>query len=544
MPHRWVIVDSQWGAEDAMANSQLAIVADDSPPAGRYAATMRLGVIDVGSNSVHMLIADVNRQGDIEVADRAKEMVRLGHKSFMTGSLTEAAMELTVRSLSYFKRLLKVRQVNRIRAVATSAVREADNRAPFIARIKDETGIALEVISGEEEARLIYRAARHALGLEGGPHLLVDVGGGSVELVLVKDGAPLWMRSVKLGVARLTEQFLVNDPPSPAERKRLERHLETEIGDLMRKARRAGVEDAIGTSGTINTLVAMARAARGEELGRLHGAAASAAEITRIKRELCENRAADRAELPGIDAKRTDLMPAAGILVDCIMRLSGTRSLTACTWAMREGLLLELAGVDERGGSVAARRRSVEALARRFNGENDHGRQVARLSLGLFDGTAEVLDLPPGSRELLEYAALLHDIGHAIDHDRHNRHSYYLIKNGELLGFTPAEIEIIAQVARGHRKQAPSLDAPELRALGAGKRKIVRGLAALIRIADALDRSHFGVIENLEIRHDPGRLVICVASNGYRPDLELWTCERRTDLLAKLADRRVVLEPR
>jgi exopolyphosphatase / guanosine-5'-triphosphate,3'-diphosphate pyrophosphatase len=527
-----------------MATGQIAMAAfGDSSPGARYAETMRLGAIDVGSNSVHMLIADVNRQGDIEVVDRAKEMVRLGRKSFITGSLTEESMELTVRSLSYFKRLLKIRRVNRIRAVATSAVREARNRAAFINRVRSETGIALRVITGEEESRLIYRAARHALGLEGGPHLLVDVGGGSVELVLVKGGKPLWMRSVKLGVARLTERFLASDPPSTSERKRLEKHLEGEIGDLMRQARRTGVEDAIGTSGTINTLVAMARAARGEEIGRLHGASASAAEVADIAAELAETHQYARAELPGIDAKRADLMPAAGILADFILRRSGAALLTACTWAMREGLLLEMAEVDARGGSEAARRRSVEALARRFNRANDHGRQVARLGRALFDGAAKLLDLPPSARELLEYAALLHDIGHSIDHDRHNRHSYYLIKNGELLGFTPPEIEIIAQVARGHRKQAPSLDSPELRALGAGKRKIVRGLAALIRVADALDRSHFGVVKRLSVTHDGRSLVIAVGSNGYRPDLELWTCERRTDLLAKLADRRVVLRP-
>jgi len=518
--------------------------ADDSVIPERYAYTMRLGAIDVGSNSVHMLIADVNRRGDIEVVDRAKEMVRLGRKSFITGRLTEESMELTVRSLSYFKRLLKIRRVNRMRAVATSAVREARNRAQFIERVTNETGIALQVIPGEEEARLIFRAARHALGLEGGPHLLVDVGGGSVELVLVRDGQPLSMHSVKLGVARLTEQFLTGDPPTASQRKRLEKHLEGEIGALMRTARKAGVVDAIGTSGTINTLVAMARASRGEELGRLHGASASAIEVARISREICEAETRARIELPGIDAKRADLMPAAGILADYIMRRSEAAELIACTWAMREGLLLDLAEVDNRAGSVEVRRRSVEALARRFNGANEHGKTVARLALALFDGTAAALGLPAIARELLEYAALLHDVGHSIDHDRHNRHSYYLIKNGEMLGFTPNEIELIAQVARGHRKQAPSLDAPELRVLAAGKRKIVRGLAALIRVADALDRSHFGVVKELKVSYSPGCVTITVGANGYKPDLELWTCERRTELLAKLMDRRVVLEQR
>ncbi|HVC43575.1 MAG TPA: Ppx/GppA phosphatase family protein [Candidatus Binataceae bacterium] len=502
---------------------------------------MRLAAIDVGSNSVHMLIADVSRDGHIEVVDRVKEMVRLGRKSFTTGRLTEESMDLAVRALMNFRHLLQVRRVHRMRAVATSAVREASNRTAFIQRIRKETGLAVEVISGNEEARLIFQAARHALGLEGGPHLLVDVGGGSVELVLVKDGRRLWMHSVKLGAARLAERYLTDDPPTAAQRKRLTRHLENEIGDLMRQARHAQAVRAIGTSGTINTLVAMARAARGEELGRLHGASASAAEVTHLASQLCEANAALRAELPGMDAKRSDLMPAAAMLADFVLRKAGVADLTACTWALREGLLLGLVRNTSGRTSIDARRRSVTMLARRFCGANRHGQQVARLSLKLFDETALVLGLPAESRELLEYAALLHDVGHAIDHDRHNRHSYYLIKNTELLGFDPVEIEVIAQAARGHRKQAPSLDSPELRSLTAGRRRVVRGLAAILRVADALDRSHFGVVRKIDIRYAPGRLVIEVGAQRDRADLELWSGERRTDLLSKLLDRRVVL---
>src|SRR5215469_4272624 len=238
---------------------------------------MRLAAIDVGSNSVHMIIADVAPEGHLEVVDRVKEMVRLGRRSFTTGRLTEEAMDMAVHALANFRKLADVRRVGRMRAVATSAVREAQNRTEFIKRIRRETGIAVEVISGVDEAKLIFVAARHALGLEGGPHLLLDVGGGSAELVLVKDGRPLWMRSVKLGAARLTEHFLTDDPPTVAQRRRLEKHLDSQIGELMQKARRAKVMRVIGTSGTINTIVAMARASRGEELGRLHGAVASAA---------------------------------------------------------------------------------------------------------------------------------------------------------------------------------------------------------------------------------------------------------------------------
>ncbi|HVN64498.1 MAG TPA: hypothetical protein VMT58_07655, partial [Candidatus Binataceae bacterium] len=160
---------------------------------------MRLAAIDIGSNSMHMIVADVARKGQIDVVDRVKEMVRLGRRSFTTGRLSAEAMEFAVRAMVTFKRLARVRRVVRMRAVATSAVREARNRAEFIRRIKRETGIKVEVISGLDEARLIFQAARHAMGLDGGPHLLIDVGGGSVELVLVRDGRPLWMRSVKLG---------------------------------------------------------------------------------------------------------------------------------------------------------------------------------------------------------------------------------------------------------------------------------------------------------------------------------------------------------
>jgi len=171
-------------------------------------------------------------------------------------------------------------------------------------------------------------------------------------------------------------------------------------------------------------------------------------------------------------------------------------------------------------------------------------RQVARLALKLFDATAPVLGLPRTSRELLEFGALLHDIGHAIDHDRHNRHSYYLIKNAELFGFDTDEIEVIAQVARGHRKQAPKLDSPDLKPLSPAKRRVIRGLAAILRVADALDRSHFGVVKNIEVRYSPGRLIVGVDSKREKADLELWTCQRRTDLLSRLLDRQVILQRR
>jgi exopolyphosphatase/guanosine-5'-triphosphate,3'-diphosphate pyrophosphatase len=503
---------------------------------------VRLAAIDLGSNSVHMVVAEVSPDGRIAVVDRVKEMVRLGRRAFTTGKLTADTMELAERAMTTFGRLARARHVKRLRVVATSAVREARNGAAFVRRLRRATGLPVDVISGLDEAHLIFRAVRHAMDLTGGPYLLVDVGGGSVELALVADGRPLWIRSVPLGVARLSERFLPNDPPTGRNVRALERHIERTIGDLLDRARRRGVVAAIGTSGTVNTLVAMARVERGEDTGRLHGASATREELQQIRRRVLALDAWSRAELPGMDAKRVDLIPAAAVLLDVILARARVPYLTVCGWALREGVLLELAGVNGGGaGTTAGRRRSVMALGRRYAGDNAHGRQVAWLATELFDATAGTLGLPAGGRELLEHAALLHDIGHAVDHDRHQRHSYYLIRNSELLGFDPDEIEVIALVARGHRKQAPKPSDPEVQSLPGSKRKLVRGLAALLRIADALDRTHFGVVKSLHIAKAAGRFVIEVDAGAENAELELWAAERRIDLLSRLLDRPVVL---
>src|SRR6266516_381778 len=442
--------------------------------------------------------------------------------------LSAAAMDLAVGAVKTFARLAHARRVVHMRAVATSAVREARNGMAFVRRLRRETGLPVKVITGAEEARLIFRAAQHALGLHGGPHLLLDVGGGSVELVLVHEGRPLWLRSLPLGAARLAERFLASDPPTPRQVARLEKHLEGELGSLLTSARHAGVARVIGTSGTVNTLVAMAATAR---------------EVRRMRRRLLALSAGRRAELPGMDAKRVDLMPAAAVLADFVLARTGAAELMACAWALREGVLLELAGVrrDPVAGAERDRRRAVEALAGRFAGANPHGRHVARLALALFDGTAAALGLPARARELLHHAALLHDIGHAIDHNRHHHHSCYLIRNMELVAFDPLEIEIIAQVARGHRKQAPKLADPELQALPRAARRVVRGLAALLRTADALDRTHFSAVRRLRVALSTARLVIEIEADAEEAELELWAAERRADLLARLLDRPVVL---
>jgi exopolyphosphatase/guanosine-5'-triphosphate,3'-diphosphate pyrophosphatase len=504
---------------------------------------VRFAAIDLGSNSVHMLIADVSAEGHIQVVDRVKEMVRLGRRAFITGRLSQSSMDLAVHALTTFGRLARLRGVERVSAVATSAVREARNGPDFVQRLRRETGFKVRVISGAQEARLIFHAARHALGLRGGPHLLVDIGGGSVELVVVHDGRARLMHSLPLGAARLTDRFITSDPPTRAQIRRLEEHLERQLGKLLRRLRHGGVMRAIGTSGTINTLVGMVGAERGADATRLHGALAPAGAIARLRRRLVSLPAARRAELAGMDTKRVDFMPAAAVLVDFLLERSGAPELVACGWALREGLLLDLVRRTRGRRPLASvvRRRSVEALGAKFAGPNAHGRHVARLATTLFDATAATLGLARPARELLEYAALLHDIGHAIDHDRHHRHTYYLIRNAELLGFDAQEVAVIAHAARGHRKQVARPAATGSDRLPARAWRVARALAALLRVADGLDRTHFGVVKRVTPRLDDDRLVIGVDAGGEDAELEVWAASRRTDLLARLLDRPIEL---
>ncbi len=507
---------------------------------------MRLATIDIGSNSIHLVIADVASDGGITVVERAKEMVRLGRGVFITGRISRDAMNLGVRTLRTFARLARVRRAERIRAVATSAVREAQNGDVLVTRARREAGLQVKVISGREEARLIYRAAAHSLGLDGSPYLLVDVGGGSVELALVRGGGPLWLHSLPLGVARLTEQFLPIDPPTPKQRRQLVAYLEEELYDLLRDVRRFGTTRAVGTSGTVHVLVGMVHAARGEQPTRLHGTSVTRRDIAHVRRVVLGCEPGRRLTLPGMDAKRADLMPAAVILLESILRGGRIQELVACGWALREGILLDLARVPvlANASREQIRRRSVEALGRRFAGENAHGNQTARLAAILFDATARMLGLPEASRELLEHAALLHDIGRTIDHEDHHQHSAYLIRNAELLGFDPEEIDMIAGVARGHRKQPPKRSDPELCGLPATARRTVRTLALLLRLADALDRTHFSVVKDLACSLTDRRLMMEIETGGENADLELWAANRRAAALSRLLERPVVLRQR
>jgi exopolyphosphatase/guanosine-5'-triphosphate,3'-diphosphate pyrophosphatase len=497
---------------------------------------MKIAAIDIGSNSIHMVVVEVQGSGGFRVIEREKEMVRLGAGTLARGNLSADAMKRGLAVLTKYRQLARNHRVDKVVAVATSAVREARNGEDFLERVGRETGIWPRVVSGEGEARLIYLAALHSIHLEGKRALVVDIGGGSLELCLGAGRRLDWAVSEKLGVLRMTERFVRSDPLSAKDEARLEGAVAKAIAPHVAAVREAGFECVVGTSGTILALGAMARFAEDGRLPEtLHHVTVSARAIHELREQLVASTERERLRLPGMDERRADLVVAGAVLLDTVLESFGVPELILCEWALREGILLDY--IDKHPRSLARaeaipdpRRRSVVSLAERCAFDEAHARHVASLSLSLFDQTREKHGLEERERALLEYAALLHDIGHHISYPGHHKHTYYLIKNGGLRGFDPVEIELLANVARYHRRGHPRKAHAEFGALPKPARGVVRVLAGILRVADALDRSHRQAIRTLTVAERGGTLRIRGEATGDC-ELELWGVLRRTPLL-------------
>jgi exopolyphosphatase/guanosine-5'-triphosphate,3'-diphosphate pyrophosphatase len=509
---------------------------------------MRIAAIDVGSNSIHMIVAEARPDGHFIVLDRAKEMVRLGEKSLTTGRLQKAAMDRGIRTLATFKSIAVRHGVTRIRAVATSAVREAKNGGEFIQRIYDEIGIRVRVIPGREEARLIHLGVDQVEDLSGPPSLIVDIGGGSVEIVLAEKNRPPELHSLKLGVARVSERFFTHDPPRSKEVARLEKYLHAELEPALATAAKRRVKRVIGTSGTMLSLISMSAHQLGVHPGtQVHGLAVPAEAISRLRRVLLRANREGRLAMRGMDEKRVDMIASGAVLADVVLRRVGATRIQACTWALREGLLQDFIakhakGIEESARIADVRRRSVVRLMRRFGSPQAHSEQVARLSLRLFDQLRGRLGLRAESRGWLESAALLHDVGHLIEHEEHHRHSHYLIVNSDLYGFRREELEAIGQIAlHHHRKGVPKPGEAGGTPLPPDIWRQVKACAALLRLAEGFDRSHYDAVSDVKVRGRGRRVIVELITQETDAPLELWEARRRTDLLERLLGAEVVL---
>jgi exopolyphosphatase/guanosine-5'-triphosphate,3'-diphosphate pyrophosphatase len=485
---------------------------------------MRIAAIDIGTNSIHMIVCRIRPDLSFEVVDREKDMVRLGAGGLGGRRLTPSSMSVALQTLSKFKRLAESHGVDEIIAAATSAVREAANGADFIGAVNRDVGIRVRVISGTEEARLIHQAALYAAGVGPRPAVVIDIGGGSTEITAGTSRRMQLGRSFKLGAIRLTERFAGTDPLVKRDERRLTRFIRRETGAFIRQLRKRGFDRVIGTSGTILSLGALA--AGKSAAADVRNLRVSARSLHRLRKTLVRLPLKDRLDLPGLDPRRADLAVAGAVLFDTLIDALKVEEFTLCDFALREGLVLDY---------IQKNQAHIRKLAERCNYLPDHAQQVARLATALFDATRGDHGLGDREREWLEYASLLHDIGVHISYERHHKHSYYLIKHGDLRGFDPGEVEIIALAARYHRQREPKKSHEGFRTLDRTGRRTVKMLAALLRLAEGLDRSHAQVLSSVGVERDKDGLRIKLEATGDS-ELELWAAKRHSAVLASLLD--------
>lgn len=500
-------------------------------------APRRIAAIDIGSNSVRQIVADVTADGVITVVDEMKEAPRLGADLEATGLLGTQSMTRAAEAIGRMATLARQLGATRVEAVATSAVRDAANAEQFVARVRQEAGLQIRVIQGEDEARLSYLSALAHFDLGAGRTVVMDIGGGSLELALSADGVLDDLISLPFGALRLTERYL-QDGSTPKALRRLRRDVRDGLRGVITRRDWRGAQ-VIGSGGTFTNLASIHLARHGMLAARnVHATAVPRVDVEHILDGLAAMSVAERREVPGLNPERADII-AAGLAVAAeVMARLESRELTVSRYGIREGLLLELARVTPTVADPgAARERSVREFAERCHFEEGHALQVRKLALRLFDSIGTRLGCRPEERATLADAALLHDVGYHINYDRHHKHSYHLIVHAELLGISPSEQVVIANVARYHRGAPPKRKHRNYGALDKALREQILRLSAILRVADGFDRGHVGAVDDVRVRwlQRAIRITPTAVKGAGAIRLERWGAHRKSQQLADLA---------
>lgn len=529
---------------------------------------MKLAAIDIGSNSIHLVIVRAVQGQHPEIIDREKEMVRLGAGTLREHRLSKKTIERAIITLRRFKKMAEHNGADPIIATATSAVRESRNSYDFIERVRKEVGLDVQVLPGVEEARLIAMAVSEVTDFNNRRALIIDIGGGSTEFVITSGGEPELLLSLRVGAVRLAEKFITTDPISTEQRNRLIAGIRADFTRAAWEIKNAGYDFVIGSSGTVLNMVNAAVQADepfgGEDASEFESFSKTVTlhQIEWLNNKLARMTLRERRRVPGIEKGRADIIVAGGLLLQCILSDLGAAEITSCDWSLREGVILnylrrrrelhavpriqsappltKFAGADALLHPVTddsrldVRARSVLSVARRYDYDVAHSHHVARLATQIFDDTGELHRLSEQDRKLLQYAAILHDIGFHIAHNNHHRHGLYLIKNSEMPGFSGDEIAMMATMVRYHRGSLPKKpsDARSRRehedyyALDRGRRATMLRLASILQIADGLDRSHRQLISDAQCEVANGSVTVLTSSEG-ECELEIWSAERK-----------------
>jgi exopolyphosphatase/guanosine-5'-triphosphate,3'-diphosphate pyrophosphatase len=496
----------------------------------------KYAAVDIGSNSIRMLTAEVDIKGASTLLAADRQVTRLGESVFRTGRISREAMELACQTLTRMAETYTRENVVAVRAVATSAVRDAANQQEFLDRASQALGTRVEIISGQEEARLIH------LGVQARwPHsqkrvLMVDVGGGSAEVMLSENGVLVEAFSKPLGAVRLTEAFLKSDPPSALELHQMMEYIDEKLAAPLERIGRRQFDRVVATSAsaaaTVCSINRVARTRR-DEADRLR---ATAPQIRRLYKQLSTQDLAGRRKTMGIGPRRAEIVVAGVAVFLRILDKFQQPSLYYSAAGVRDGIIADLAGRGvgrELSRLSRDQRKLVEAMAKRYGVAVPHARQVARLAQHFFESLQSLHKLPSESGKLLEAAAYLHDVGHYVSDTAHHKHSQYLVVNSDMPGFTGAERLVIGMLCRYHRKAMPTLRHQAFEAFDADTRRTIVLLSPLLRLADSLDRSHEQRLTGMQVEVKSGGVVVELASSADT-DLELWAAERTADMFREV----------
>jgi exopolyphosphatase/guanosine-5'-triphosphate,3'-diphosphate pyrophosphatase len=488
----------------------------------------RYAAIDIGSNSIRMETAEVTPASPVRILTSGREVTRLGESVFRTGRISREADDLTCRVLARMASQYKKLDVAGVRAVATSAVRDARNQAEFIERASRSAGTAVDVISGREEARLIHLGVQSLWPQPNRRVLVVDIGGGSVEIIASEDGQMQDAVSKPLGAVRLRELFLASDPPAERELRRMQEYIEEKLDGLAGRFGASRWDRAIATSATASAVACAIGGVPRPKRDRVDRVRVSAGQIRKLYKRLSPLGLAGRRRVTGIGPRRAEIIvPGVSVLVR-VLEDFGLSSLYYSAAGVRDGIIADLAarGVGrERAQLNRDQKKEVERISLRYGVSRAHSRKVAALARTLFHSLQPLHQLPLEMGKLLEAAAYLHDVGHYVSDLSHHKHSYYLVANSDLPGFTNPERALIASLCRYHRKSLPAAHHPNQQSLDGKETQALLRLIPLLRLADALDRSHAQRIQSVECRIGDRQVTIRLVSPG-NIDLEMWAAEQ------------------
>jgi exopolyphosphatase/guanosine-5'-triphosphate,3'-diphosphate pyrophosphatase len=491
----------------------------------------RYAAVDIGSNSIRMLAAEVIGGSPVKTLASSRQVTRLGESVFHTGRVSPDAMDLCSNVLAQMAAEYRAVGVVGVRAVGTSALRDASNQSEFLRRASASLETPVEVISGQEEARLIHLGVQRRWPHPTGRVLMVDIGGGSAELMLSEHGRLVQAFSKQLGALRLKEVFLKTDPPETRELHRMEGYIQERIVDAVRRFGPAPYDRAIATSATAAAIICAVNRvprAKRDTADRLR---ATISQVRGFYREVSSRNLDSRRKIPGIGPRRAEIIVPGAAMLLAVLNEFRLAKLHYSSAGLRDGIVADLAarGVGRELSQLdAEQRRLMSAMTRRYGVPLSHARKVGALAHTLFDSLQSLHFLPPSYGKVLEAASYLHDIGHYVSDTRHHRHSFYLVANSDMPGFTERERQLIANLCRYHRKSAPDATHSTFQVLDPEAKRAVTLLTPLLRLADALDRGNEQKVESIECQIRNSDVIVRLRSEAD-VDLEQWAGERVAD---------------